>query len=93
MIGKLNKVKQIILEADAYESNSLKNIGDKEDKKEKKSEDKEVDLEKELTSTGDKKEDYSKQVIDVINKMIDGNATIEDLEKAIKSKKIKKDEK
>ena len=47
----------------------------------------EIDLEKELNYPENDKDTYTKEIIAVINKMIEGAATVEDLEKVIKSKK------
>jgi len=65
--------------------NILKNdfIFESKDKKEKI----DIDLEKELNYPENTKDEYVQQIIDVINKMIEGSATIEDLEKAVKNKK------
>jgi hypothetical protein len=72
-----NKLEQI--------KNTLKNgfITESEDKDGVE----DIDLEKELNYPNNDKDTYTKQIIAVINKMIEGTATIEDLEKIIKSKK------
>lgn len=87
MLEKLNKVKSIL-------ENMLSESLDEEDKvNSKENEDNDgsdkIDLEKELNDSGEEKSNYTKEVIDVINNMIDGKASIEDLEKVIKSNKKK----
>ena len=77
MLEKLQNIKQLLESITISESDK-----EKDDDSESK-----VDLEKDLTSTGNQKQDYNKNVIAVINSMIEGTATIEDLQKAVKNKK------
>ena len=46
-----------------------------------------IDLERELNSTGKKKKDFYKEVIELINKTIEGNATIDEVVEFIKKRK------
>lgn len=77
-----------------------KKDNEKDDKKEDK-EDKEnkvitpakedeidkVDITKELTSTGSSKKDFSNDIVNAINDIINGEGTIEELIKIVKDKK------
>ena len=46
-----------------------------------------INLEKDLKSTGKKKVDFCREVIDLINKTIEGNATIDEVIDFIKKRK------
>lgn len=46
-----------------------------------------IDLERELNSTGKKKKDFYKEVIELINKTIEGNATVDEVVEFIKKRK------
>ena len=46
-----------------------------------------IDLERDLNSTGKKKKDFYREVIDLINKTIEGNATVDEVVEFIKKRK------
>lgn len=91
MIEKLSQIKEMLKNTYLCEAAEEDKIKAPQDKKEMPAEDNhEVDLEKELKETDNHKEDYTKDIIAVINGMIEGTNTIEDLEKVIKSRKHEK---
>lgn len=46
-----------------------------------------IDLERDLKSTGKKKKDFYREVIDLINKTIEGSATVDEVVEFIKKRK------
>ena len=46
-----------------------------------------IDLERDLKSTGKKKKDFYKEVIELINKTIEGSATVDEVVEFIKKRK------